>query len=189
MDEQTPSSRTGLLTEPQRACLRLVATHHNSKEIAHLLGVSPSAVDKRIERAVQVLGARSRFAAARALAVSEGIAFAEPEPVADDSMSDTSDTSERLPCDPIDLPPTAAAPPQTGRDEPWWLVRRLLGLSSPGHRIGERSRNMLSGAQRLGVMMGITLFVAIASMVVLDLAVTLTGVIRHDASTGARFAH
>ncbi|RZM36228.1 MAG: sigma-70 family RNA polymerase sigma factor [Sphingomonas sp.] len=51
------ASRIDLLTEAQRACLRLVLTHHNSKEIAALLGVSPSAIDKRIERAVQVLGA------------------------------------------------------------------------------------------------------------------------------------
>ena len=61
------ASRIDLLTEAQRACLRLVLTHHNSKEIAALLGVSPSAIDKRIERAVQVLGAGSRFEAARLL--------------------------------------------------------------------------------------------------------------------------
>ena len=61
------ASRIDLLTEAQRACLRLVLSHHNSKEIAALLGVSPSAIDKRIERAVQMLRVGSRFEAARLL--------------------------------------------------------------------------------------------------------------------------
>lgn len=60
------------LTEAQRECLRLVVAHHSSKEIAEIVGVSPSAVDKRLERAVQLLGVSSRFAAARLLAASEG---------------------------------------------------------------------------------------------------------------------
>ncbi|WP_174285804.1 sigma factor-like helix-turn-helix DNA-binding protein [Sphingomonas bacterium] len=163
---------TDSLTEPQRACLRLVATHHNSKEIAHLLGVSPSAVDKRIERAVQILGARSRFAAARALAMTEGTPFAEPESVAEDG------TSDRLPCDPIDLPPAAFSLPEMGQDEPWWLVRRLIGLSSPGHRVGGRTRNDLTVLQRLGVIMAVTLFVAVSSVAVLNMAVTLSGIVK-----------
>ena len=172
MDEPAPSLRTDLLTDPQRVCLRLVATHHNSKEIAHLLGVSPSAVDKRIERAVQILGARSRFAAARALAVSEGATFAEPEP----AMGN--DTSERLPCDPIDLPPVAPSPPSAVQGEPWWLVRRLLGLSSPGPRIDGTSRNDLTALQRLGLIMAVTVFVAVSSVAVLNMAVTLSGVVK-----------
>ncbi len=171
MDEPAPSATTELLTEPQRACLRLVATHHNSKEIAHLLGVSPSAVDKRIERAVQVLGARSRFAAARALVASEGATAIDREPIADQPMSD------RLPCDPFDLsplpPPAAGANP----DEPWWLVRRLLGLSSPGYRIGGRTRNDLTMLQRLGLIMAVTVFVAVSSVAVLNMAVTLSGIV------------
>ena len=171
MNEPAPSLTIDLLTEPQRECLRLVATHHNSKEIAHLLGVSPSAVDKRIERAVQILGARSRFAAARALAAREGMVIAEPEPIPDQQ------TSDRLPCDPIDLPPTPFPPPQTAQDEPWWLVRRLFGLSSPGHRIGGRTRNDLTVLQRLGLIMAVTLFVAVSSVAVLNMAVTLSGIV------------
>ena len=171
MNAPAPSLPIDLLTEPQRACLRLVATHHNSKEIAHLLGVSPSAVDKRIERAVQVLGARSRFAAAPALAGREGTSFAEPESVDDRS------TSDRLPCDPIDLPASTFPPPMSTQDEPWWLVRRLLGLSSPGHRTGGRTRNDLTVLQRLGLIMAVTVFVAISSVAVLNMAVTLSGIV------------
>ena len=171
MNEPSPSLTIDLLTEPQRACLRLVATHHNSKEIAHLLGVSPSAVDKRIERAVQLLGVRSRFAAARALAAHEGTPIGEPEPVPDEQASD------RLPCDPIDLPVTPSSPAQTAQDEPWWLVRRLLGLSSPGHRVGGRTRNDLTMLQRLGLIMAVTLFVAVSSVAVLNMAVTLSGIV------------
>ena len=166
MHDPVPVLPTDLLTEPQRACLRLVATHHNSKEIAHLLGVSPSAVDKRIERAVQVLGARSRFAAARALA------SVESSGIADQPMS------ERVPCDPIDLPPAASASPSSGQGEPWWLVRRLLGLSSPGHRIGGTTRNDLTVLQRLGLIMAVTLFVAVSSVAVLNMAVTLSGIVK-----------
>lgn len=157
------------LTEPQRACLRLVATHHNSKEIAHLLGVSPSAVDKRIERAVQILGARSRFAAARTLAAMEGRPIPEPE------------TSDRLPCDPIDLPPAIDSPPRSMQDEPWWLLRRLFGLSSPDVRVGGRTRNDLTVLQRLGLIMAVTVFVAVSSVAVLNMAVTLSGIVREHA--------
>ncbi len=171
MDDLAPGLTTDLLTEPQRACLRLVATHHNSKEIAHLLGVSPSAVDKRIERAVQMLGARSRFAAARALVASEGNMAAETDPAAERQ------TSDRLPCDPFDLPPARVPQPETAPDEPWWLVRRLLGLSSPGHRIGGRNRNDLTVLQRLGLIMAVTLFVAVSSVAVLNMAVTLSGIV------------
>ena len=61
------AGRIDQLTEAQRTCLRLVLTHHNSKEIAALVGVSPSAIDKRIERAIQILGVATRFEAARQL--------------------------------------------------------------------------------------------------------------------------
>ncbi|WP_242096237.1 MULTISPECIES: helix-turn-helix transcriptional regulator [unclassified Sphingomonas] len=149
------------LTEPQRACLRLVASHHNSKEIAGLLGVSPSAVDKRIERAVQMLDARSRFAAARMLVEHEG-----------------GTTSDRLPWEPIDVPNTADVAPIPLSNEPWWLARRLLGLS-PGGRQGGRMRNHLTKLQRLGMMVALTLFVAVSSMVVLNMALTLSSLIAH----------
>ena len=71
------AGRIDQLTEAQRTCLRLVLTHHNSKEIAALVGVSPSAIDKRIERAIQILGVATRFEAARQLQQHErGLAWA-----------------------------------------------------------------------------------------------------------------
>lgn len=153
------------LTEPQRDCLRLVASHHNSKEIAGLLGVSPSAVDKRIERAVQVLDARSRFAAARMLVDHEGAL-----------------TSDRLPWETIDIPDEALSGAVPVASEPWWLVRRLLGLS-PGRRYGGGPRNSLTKLQRLGVIVALTLFVSISSMIVLNMALTLSSLI-DDYHTG-----
>jgi DNA-binding CsgD family transcriptional regulator len=65
------TARFDRVTEPQRECLRLVLTRHNSKEIAQTLGVSPVTVDKRIGRAVGALGVATRFEAARLLAEFE----------------------------------------------------------------------------------------------------------------------
>lgn len=65
------TARFDRVTEPQRECLRLVLTRHNSKEIAQSLGVSPVTVDKRIGRAVGTLGVATRFEAARLLAEHE----------------------------------------------------------------------------------------------------------------------
>lgn len=146
------------LTEAQRECLRLVLQHHNSKEIAVRLGVSPSAVDKRIERAVQILGTTSRFAAARLLAEHE------------------EGTSERLPWQSIDVP-EAELPPQTVEaDEPWGLVRRLVGLPSASRQAGE-ARVGLSAFRRLGLILAMMLIIAVTSMVLLNLATTLSSLL------------
>ena len=59
------------LNEGQRDCLRLVLAHHNSKEIARELGVSPHTVDQRLRTAMRVLGVQSRFEAARKFAVHD----------------------------------------------------------------------------------------------------------------------
>lgn len=56
------------LTDGQRDCLRLVLAHHNSKEIARELGVSPHTVDQRLRIAMRVLDVQSRFEAARKFA-------------------------------------------------------------------------------------------------------------------------
>lgn len=56
------------LNDGQRACLRLVLAHLNSKEIARELGVSPHTVDQRLRTAMRILNARSRFEAARIFA-------------------------------------------------------------------------------------------------------------------------
>lgn len=148
------------LTEPQKACLRYVLTHHSSKEIALLLGISPSAVDKRIERAVQILGASSRFDAARRLASAEGAW-----------------TSDPLPCETIDVPEGDVVEAEPGRDEPWGFVPRLVG-SLPKGRSSGTVRNPLTGAQRLAVILGMVLAIATASLVLVSLASTLTHLVR-----------
>ena len=63
------------LTEPQRACLRLVLMGKTSKQIARALGISEDTADQRIAAARRKLGAADRSEAARALAAYEG---AEP---------------------------------------------------------------------------------------------------------------
>lgn len=80
-------TRTGFeaLTPRERECLRLVARHHQSKEIARLLNISKSTVDKHIDSARTRIGAADRRAAALALAAHEqtlGIEYpSDPDPI------------------------------------------------------------------------------------------------------------
>lgn len=60
------------VTEGQRACLKLVLGHHNSKQIARSLGISSHTVDQRLRQAMRHLGASSRVDAAKRLAALEG---------------------------------------------------------------------------------------------------------------------
>ncbi len=53
------------LTSRQLDCLRLVARHLSSKEIAAELGISPHTVDQRIRQALQILSVERRSQAAR----------------------------------------------------------------------------------------------------------------------------
>jgi DNA-binding CsgD family transcriptional regulator len=73
------------LTPRERECLRLVARHHQSKEIARLLNISKSTVDKHIDSARTRIGAADRRAAALALAAHEqalGIEYpSDPDPI------------------------------------------------------------------------------------------------------------
>lgn len=156
--KKMPTPALDQLTEAQRECLRLVYTHHNSKEIAEIVGVSPSAVDKRIERAVQLLGVSSRFAAARILAVSEG-----------------RETYERATSEPFDLHESATVAPSTDPDGPWWFVRRLLGLS-PGSGSEGVVRNPLGRLQRLGLIVGLAFLIAMTSVALLNLGQTLSSI-------------
>ena len=55
------------LTKGQADCLRLVAQHLSSKEIALQLGISSHTVDQRIRGALQALGVERRSQAARML--------------------------------------------------------------------------------------------------------------------------
>ena len=160
------AGRIDQLTEAQRACLRLVLSHHNSKEIAAIVGVSPSAIDKRIERAVQILGVGTRFEAARRLQEYEGGAPAAPAA-----------TYERLPSEPIDVPNTPFSAPDDGPTEPWGLVHRFIGTAPNGGFEGA-ARNRLAKGSRLIRLIGLTVMIAIASMAVVNMAMTLTSLFR-----------
>lgn len=59
------------LTEKQREALRLVAEGFESKEIGRLKGLGPHAIDKRIERAMSLMGVTDRKEAARMLKAEE----------------------------------------------------------------------------------------------------------------------
>ena len=56
------------LSQGQIECLLLVDRHHNSKEIANRLGISPHTVDQRIRGALEKLGVERRGEAARLVA-------------------------------------------------------------------------------------------------------------------------
>lgn len=146
------------LTEAQRECLRLVGTMHSSKEIAVKLGVSPSAVDKRLERAVQSLGVGTRFAAARLLAENEA-------PV----------VSERLASEPFDVTSedqSVLAPRPRGL---WRIANSVVGLGDDASTVGPRNR--LTRAQRVAAILGLVLALSLSMMILLNIAQTLSTLI------------
>ena len=65
-----PASPVARLSDGQIECLLLVDLHHNSKEIAVRLGISPHTVDQRIRGALDKLGVDRRGEAARMVAAA-----------------------------------------------------------------------------------------------------------------------
>jgi DNA-binding CsgD family transcriptional regulator len=74
-------NRVARLSEGQRACLRMVYRHMETKEIARTLGISPDGVAQRIKTAMRILGVNRRRDAARILAEAEGTAPASYPPL------------------------------------------------------------------------------------------------------------
>lgn len=70
--------RIAKLSNAQCDCLRLVAEHRSSKEIARLLAISPHTVDQRLKRATSILAVGSRFEAARLFASHIRVTEASP---------------------------------------------------------------------------------------------------------------
>ncbi len=71
----------GQLTDRQRELLRLVAQNRKSSEIAHVLGLSARYVDNQLIEAKNIIGATSRFEAARRFAAYEqGVETSHPLP-------------------------------------------------------------------------------------------------------------
>ncbi len=71
MEHEQTSDRFERLTDRQRDCLRHVFEHRKSHEIAHLIGTSARVVDKQLMLAKNIIGASSRFEAARLFAQHE----------------------------------------------------------------------------------------------------------------------
>lgn len=65
-------TRIKRLTAGQLDCLRLVAEHFSSKEIAVELGISSHTVDQRIRQSLHILGVQRRSQAARLVARQAG---------------------------------------------------------------------------------------------------------------------
>ncbi len=181
------AGRIDQLTEAQRACLRLVLTHHNSKEIAAIFGVSPSAIDKRIERAIQILGVGTRFEAARRLQEHEhergegdDIVLTRAAPPSEQPLP----TYERLPSEPIDVPIPPSHAPRTGQTEPWGLVRRFFGISEVGGSTGV-ARNRFSVGDRIVRLIALMGLIAVTSMALVNMAMTLTSLLRSSRDRSA----
>lgn len=66
------AERVARLTDGQLDCLRLVAQHLSSKEIAAELGISPHTVDQRVRQSLHILGVPRRAQAARIVAQYSG---------------------------------------------------------------------------------------------------------------------
>jgi DNA-binding CsgD family transcriptional regulator len=190
------AGRIDQLTEAQRTCLRLVLTHHNSKEIALIVGVSPSAIDKRIERAIQILGVGTRFEAARrlqeherggagdVLLVRDGLPF-EADAHAEPALpSEQAPTYERLPSEPLDVPPAPSKPASSDQIEPLGFVRRFLGLSGGSGSTGV-ARNRFSIGDRILRLLALMGLIAVTSMAVVNMAMTLTTLLRSNRDQGA----
>jgi DNA-binding CsgD family transcriptional regulator len=108
-DAAPRSGRLDRLTPKEQACLRLVASHRSSKEIARQLGISKTSVDTYCDRARAKLGVRGRREAARLLAAA---------------------LTEVAPADAVaaDLP--AAAAPPAARRRGWLKPRLALAIAA-----------------------------------------------------------
>ncbi|MCM8557654.1 helix-turn-helix domain-containing protein [Sphingomicrobium sediminis] len=74
----TSTELVARLSDGQRECLRLVAAHMSSKEIAAELGISPHTVDQRVRQSLQILGVSRWQQAARLLAEAEAAPGEDP---------------------------------------------------------------------------------------------------------------
>jgi len=190
------AGRIDQLTEAQRTCLRLVLTHHNSKEIALIVGVSPSAIDKRIERAIQILGVGTRFEAARRLQDHEreganDVPLARDRPASDAgalakraSPAEPAAVYERLPSEPLDVPFTPPKRASSDQIEPWGFVRRFLGISGGSGSTGV-ARNRFSIGDRIFRLLALMGLIAVTSMAVVNMAMTLTTLLRSNRDQSA----
>lgn len=158
-------------------------------------------MDKRLERAVQILGATSRFEAARILFGSEQATVSSPGasdlsdvdaravpersgPAGDwEHLLETSNggqestikepppTSERITSDAFDIPDGVENAAVSGRDEPRGLVSGPI-YAEVGP-VPKRARNRLGRWTRLAIIAGLMLLIALSGLAMLSMAETL----------------
>ena len=81
------------LTEGQRAVLRMVNRHLETKEIARELGIGPDGVNQRIKAAMRILGVNKRRDAALLLAEAEGVEAYQPLVYPPRTIADPAETA------------------------------------------------------------------------------------------------
>ncbi|MBJ7499791.1 MAG: helix-turn-helix transcriptional regulator [Sphingopyxis sp.] len=153
-------SRWTRLTEKQRACLDLLLERKTSKQIARDLDISKQAVDLRLTTARDTLGAANRDETA--------IIYARLR-----------QTYDRIPCDPVILPP---APELVPSDFPDGDPASLLHLNDNlARRVGSRSegspfRDLLRPNYRpqARVVIVVSLLIAVLLMVIAGLSIGQT---------------
>lgn len=113
-------ARWSRLTEKQRACLDLLLDRQTSKQIARRLDISKQAVDLRLTTARDILGAANRDETA--------LIYARLR-----------QTYDRIPCDPVILPPHQGLVPSHFPDgDPPNLMELHDGSSVLGRSSGKR---------------------------------------------------
>jgi len=99
-----------VLTPKEQACLRLVAQHLSSKDIALALGIAKTTVDTYCDRARRKLGVADRYEAARRLIAHLGPGDAARAPPEGSAV----------------IPLTAAAPARPRSPGPWAVAALAL---------------------------------------------------------------
>ena len=93
-------------------------------------------------------------------------------------------TYERLPSEPLDVPSIPYKPASSGQIEPWGFVRRFLGLSGGSGSTGV-ARNRFSIGDRIFRLLALMGLIAVTSMAVVNMAMTLTTLLRSNRDQGA----
>jgi DNA-binding CsgD family transcriptional regulator len=150
------------IPESQRACLRLVARGHQTKEIARALGLAPNTVDTYLRAAIRTLGVTTRFEAARRFAEFETAPHAPSQHL---RYQPESFASAPIPDMPGPLPDAGAGPlPSVVREnlgDVAWLPRTRQGpLARLGDWLGG-PWNDLTTAQRIAWMVAAAFAIAL----------------------------
>ena len=149
------------LTEKQAEALQLVCQHHQTKEIARKLGISPRSVDQRLDGARQKLGAATRIEAARIYAAQLAIPYripGEPFPVHQSPLPD----------------PEATTPSDVARfEDSYAFDERAPWDGSQAWRFPELRPRDLGAVARLAIMVGMAILLLVLVMLGLDLSRSL----------------